>query len=141
MSNYAVISVETNICDNVIVLDEGSTWQPPASHYIVNIDGQEVGIGWYYDKVTAQWTAPPSVTASFNPSPIFLSQSTTLTWESQNATSVTINGVDSALNGFEGFMPDKVGKFTVTVVATGLAGSVSTIQSVNVVATQEELGA
>ena len=59
MSNYAVISNETNICDNVIVLDEGSTWQPPASHYTVDIDGLEVGIGWSYDTTTNTWTPPP----------------------------------------------------------------------------------
>jgi hypothetical protein len=59
MSVYAVINSETNVCDNVIVLDEGSTWTPPASHYIVNIDGQSVGIGWSYDPTTQVWTAPP----------------------------------------------------------------------------------
>jgi len=59
MSDYAVISNETNICDNVIVLDEGSEWQPPATHYIVNIDGTEAGIGWSYDPATHAWTPPP----------------------------------------------------------------------------------
>lgn len=59
MSNYATISNETNICDNVIVLDEGSEWQPPATHYIINIDGIEVGIGWSYDPATNVWTPPP----------------------------------------------------------------------------------
>lgn len=59
MSNYAVINSDTNICDNVIVLDEGSTWTPPASHYIVNVDEGQGGIFWSYDPATQVWTAPP----------------------------------------------------------------------------------
>lgn len=139
MTTYAVIASATNICDNVVDLDEGSTWTPPADHYIVNIDGTQAGIGWYYDQATKVWTAPPSVTASFSPSPIFLSQTTVLTWESANATSVTLNGVDAGLNGSQPFTPDKAGKFSVTIVATGLAGSVTTTSTVTVVATQAEL--
>jgi hypothetical protein len=140
MTTYAVISSATNICDNVIVWDDTlGPWTPPANHYIVNIDGLEVGIGYYYDPATQVWTAPPSVTASFSPSPIFLSQSTTLTWESTNATSVTVNGASAALSGSQSFTPDKVGKFSVTVTATGLAGSTSTTSTVTVVATQAEL--
>jgi len=140
MSNYAVIANATNICDNVVVWDDTlGPWNPPADHYTVDIDGLEVGIGFYYDPVTQVWTAPPTVTASFNPSPIFLSQSSTLTWESSNATSVTVNGVSSALSGSESFTPDKIGKFTVTVTATGLAGSTSTTSTVTVVASQTEL--
>jgi len=140
MSNYAVIATATNICDNVVVWDDTlGPWTPPADHYTVDIDGLEVGIGYYYDPSTQVWTAPPTVLASFSPSPIFLSQSTTLTWESANATSVTVAGVDAALSGSQTFTPDKVGKFTVTVTATGLAGSTSTTSTVTVVATQAEL--
>jgi len=140
MSNYAVIATATNICDNVVVWDDNlGPWTPPADHYAVDIDGLEVGIGCYYDPATQVWTAPPWVMASFRPSPIFLSQSSTLTWESANATSVTVNGATAALNGSQSFTPDKIGKFTVTVTATGLAGSASTTSTVTVVATQAEL--
>jgi hypothetical protein len=140
MTTYAVIETATNICDNVVVWDDAfGPWTPPADHYTVDIDGLEVGIGFYYDPATQVWTAPPSVTASFSPAPIFLSQSTTLTWESTNATSVTVNGVAADLSGSQSFTPDKIGKFSVTVVATGLAGSVSTTATVTVVATQAEL--
>lgn len=140
MATYAVIVTATNICDNVIVWDDTlGPWTPPVDHYIVNIDGLEVGIGYYYDPTTKVWTAPPSVTASFNPAPIFLSQSTTFTWESQNATNVTVNGAASSLSGSQSFTPDKVGKFSVTVTATGLAGTTSTTSTVTVVATQAEL--
>lgn len=140
MTTYAVIATATNICDNVVVWDdEFGPWTPPADHYTVDIDGLEVGIGFYYNPNTQVWTAPPSVTASFSPSPIFLSQSTTLTWESQNATSVTVAGADAALSGSQSFTPTTIGKFTVTITATGLAGQVSTSVTVNVVATQAEL--
>ena len=59
MSTYAVINSETNICDNVVALDEGSTWTPPAGHYTINIDGLSVGINWSYDPNTGEWTPPP----------------------------------------------------------------------------------
>jgi hypothetical protein len=58
MSTFAVVSSETNICDNVIVLDDGSSWNPPSDHYIINIDGEQVGIGWMYDKENNQWIEP-----------------------------------------------------------------------------------
>jgi hypothetical protein len=140
MTTYAVVATATNICDNVVVWDDAfGPWTPPADHYIVNIDGLGVGIGFYYNPATQVWTAPPSVTASFSPAPIFLSQSTVLTWVSENATSVTVNGAAADLNGSQSFTPDKIGKFSLTVVATGLAGSVTTTVTVIVVATQSEL--
>jgi len=140
MSTYAVIVTATNICDNTVVWDDTlGPWTPPADHYIVNIDGLGVGIGFYYDQATNVWTGPPSVSASFAPSPIFLSQTTTLTWTSQNADSVMIDGVISPASGSADYTPTAIGKFSVTIVATGLAGSVSTTASVNVVATQAEL--
>ena len=56
MSIYAMIDENTNIVSNVIVLEEGAHWQPPAGVYMVNIDGLEVGIGFTYDKTTNTWT-------------------------------------------------------------------------------------
>jgi len=142
MSTYAVIITATNICDNTIVWDDTlGPWSPPADHYTVNIDGLSVGIAWHYDPATGVWVGPPSVAANFSPSPIFLTQQTTLTWTSQNADSVTVNGVISPASGSVDYTPTAIGKFSVTIVATGLAGSVSITASVNVVATQAELGA
>ena len=66
MSTYAVINSNTNICDNIIVLDEGSPWTPPAGHYIVNIDEGQGGIFWSYDPVTQVWTAPPELETAVN---------------------------------------------------------------------------
>ena len=140
MSTYAVIVTATNICNNVVVWDDTlGPWTPPADHYTVNIDGLGVGIGFYYDQATNVWTGPPSVSATFAPSPIFLGQTTTLTWTSQNADSVTVDGVISPASGFADYTPTVIGKLSVTIVATGLAGGVSTTASVNVVATQAEL--
>jgi hypothetical protein len=140
MSIFAVIDNETDICNNVVVWDNTlGPWTPPADHYTVNIDGLVVGIGFYYDQATNVWTGPPSVSASFTPSPIFLGQTTTLTWTSQNADSVTVDGVISPASGSADYTPTAMGKFSVTIVATGLAGSVTTVASVNVVATQAEL--
>jgi hypothetical protein len=140
MSTYAVIVTATNICDNVVVWDDTlGPWTPPADHYTVNIDGLSVGIGYYYNQATNVWTGPPSVAASFSPSPIFLGQTTTLTWTSQNADSVTVDGVISPASGSADYTPTAIGKFSVTITSTGLAGSISTTASVNVAATQAEL--
>lgn len=60
MSNYAVIANATNICDNVVVWDDTlGPWTPPADHYIVNIDGLEVGIEFTFNPATNEWTPPP----------------------------------------------------------------------------------
>ena len=143
MSTFAVILTSTNICDNVVVWDDTlGPWTPPADHYTVNIDGASVGIGWFYNQSSGVWTAPPSIEANFSPAPIFLTQGTSLTWAAQNADSVTLStnpGEIFPANGGLGYTPTAIGKFSVTVTATGLAGIVSTIASVNVVATQAEL--
>lgn len=55
---YAVINEQTNIVENVIVLDEGSTWTPTQGYYIVNIDGLSVGIDWTYNPNTQEWILP-----------------------------------------------------------------------------------
>lgn len=140
MSTFAVINSSTNICDNVISWDDTEhPWTPPADHYVVNIDGLSVGIGWYYDQTSNVWTGPPSIIASFSPSPIFLSQTTTLTWSSQNADSVTVDGVVSPASGSNNYTPSSAGKLSVVLTATGLAGSVTSTAEVTVVATQAEL--
>ena len=140
MTTYAVIANATNICDNVVVWDDTlGPWNPPADHYIVNIDGTSVGIGFYYDPTTQVWTAPPTITASFNPNPIFLGQITTLTWESQNATSVTVDGEAVALSSSQNYTLAATGTKIVTLIAIGLAGEVTIKASVKVVATQSEL--
>jgi len=140
MSNYAVIANATNICDNVVVWDDNlGPWTPPADHYAVDIDGLEVGIGCYYDPATQVWTAPPWVMASFSPSPIFLTQTTVLTWDAANATSVTIDGEAVAVSGTKDYTPVATGTKTVTIIATGLAGTTTTTTSVKVVSTQAEV--
>ena len=144
MSTFAVILSSTDICDNVVALDEGSTWTPPADHYTVDIDGISVGIGWHFNPATSIWTGPPSITANFSPAPIFLGQQTSLLWDSQNVDTVALSsnpGETFPANSSLGYTPTAVGKFSVTLTATGLAGVVTATASVNVVATQAELGA
>lgn len=60
--NYAVINNETNVVENTIVLNPGSTWQPPTGSYIVDISNLGVGIGWTYDSQSNTWTPPPGST-------------------------------------------------------------------------------
>lgn len=139
MTTYAVILTATNICDNVVVWDDTlGPWSPPADHYIVNIVGTDASIGWYYDPATQIWTAPPSVSALFAPTPIFLGQSTTLSWTSTDAISVTIGGQTYPANGNTNYTPTAAGKLSVTITANGLAGTAIYMASVSVYATQAE---
>lgn len=142
MSIYAVIVTTTNICDNAIVLDEGSQWSPPEDHYISNIDGLSATIGWHYEPATQVWTAPPTVSAEFSPSPIFINQETTLSWSSTDATSVSISTDPGAIfpaNGSKAYTLSSIGKTIVTVTATGPAGSASYTATITVYGTQSEM--
>lgn len=140
MTTYAVIESATNICDNVVVWDDNlGPWTPPDGHYIVNIDGQSVGIGFHYDPATQVWTPPPLITASFSPNPIFIGQTTVLTWDATNATSVTLDGETASIDGTKDYTPTATGTKIVTVTATGPAGTVSTTASVKVVSAQASL--
>jgi hypothetical protein len=54
----AVINIETNNVENVIIADAASDPAPPG-HLLVNIpEDSLVAIGWYYDPVTEQFTQP-----------------------------------------------------------------------------------
>lgn len=141
MATWASIQTATNICDNIVAVPTGVIYPAPPEHYAVNIDGLSVGIGWYYDQATNVWTGPPSITANFSPAPIFLGQTTTLLWQSQNVETVIIDGQSYAPNDSKDYTPSSAGKFSVTIHASGLAGSTSVTVIVIVAATQAELGA
>ena len=142
MSIFAVIDEATNICDNVIVLDDGATWNPPAGHYTVNIDGKGVGLGWHYDPSTGVWVGPPSASASFSPSPIFVGQTTTLSWDCAGAETVTISSLPLQTfpaSGTYDFTYTAVGSQTVTVTGTNVAGSSKATATVRVYASSAEV--
>jgi hypothetical protein len=88
--------------------------------------------------VTVSATAPPPVaqpTASLaaNPTSIQSGGSTTLTWTTTDATSVTMNGVSVALNGSKSYSPTVT--TTYTLVASNSAGSATATATVTVNAT------
>jgi hypothetical protein len=88
--------------------------------------------------VTVSATAPPPVaqpTASLtaNPTSINAGGSTTLTWTTSNATSVTMNGVSVAVNGSKSYSPSVT--TTYTLVASNSAGSATATATVTVNAT------
>lgn len=142
MSTYAVINSDTNICDNVIVLDEGSQWTPPPTHYMINIDGLYCGVGWHYDHATQVWTAPPSVTGTFNPNPVFVNGATILSWTSENADNVKLSTFGDQLfpaNGSQEMTFLVAGNQSATITAIGIAGETKTIVFVKVATTQAEL--
>jgi hypothetical protein len=56
---FALINDETNIVENVVVLDEGVVWTPPDNDYLIDITNLEVGINWSYNPDTQEWTPPP----------------------------------------------------------------------------------
>jgi len=135
MATLAVVNSTTNICENVVVVDSGSTWTPPAGYYTVDIDGVEAGIGWYYDQASNVWTGPAVANGSFSPNPVQINESTTLSWTSVNATSVTISTLPGQTFGASGSVPmtfSSIGSKSVMLTAAGLAGSNSTKVSVSV---------
>lgn len=144
MTTYAVIATATNICDNVVVWDNTfGPWTPPADHYIVDIDGLEVGIGYYYDPATQVWTGPPTISASFNPSPLYIGSSTILTWDTPDGASVTLStdpGQSFPADGSKEYTPTALGKFSVIVTAVNAAGTTSITVSTSVVALGQPLG-
>jgi serine/threonine-protein kinase len=84
-------------------------------------------------EATVNVAAPskPMVSASANPQSIQAGQSTTLSWQSQNATQVIVNG--AAHSGAEGsttVAPDKTTTFAVE--AKGPGGTANTVVTVNV---------
>lgn len=143
MSNYAVISSTTNICDNVVVWDDKlGPWTPPDGNYIIKIDGLGVGIGYYYNPASGVWTAPPTVTATFNPTPVFIGQNTVLSWSCENATSVSLSNVPGETfpaTGEQSMTFSSTGTNTVKITATGLAGSVSYSATIKVYAAGETI--
>lgn len=143
MTTYAVIASATNICDNVVVWDDAvNPWTPPADHYIVNIDGVAVGIGWYYDPNTQVWTPPPTVSASFAPNPVFIDTPTTLSWTTTDADNVKLSTFGDQLfpaNGSQDFTFTIAGSQSVYVTAIGLAGQKRVSVVVKVATTQAEM--
>lgn len=142
MTIYAVIVTATNICDNVVVLDEGSTWTPPADHYTVDIDGISVGIGWHYDPNTKVWTAPPTVIGTFNPNPVFINTATTLSWTTTDADNVKISTFGDQLfpaNGSQDMTFSVAGSQSVTITAIGIAGETKGYAIIKVATTQAEM--
>ena len=55
MSIFAVVNLDTNICENIILLDAESNWSPPEGFYIINTNGHQVGIGDTYNPDTKEW--------------------------------------------------------------------------------------
>jgi hypothetical protein len=53
--NYGLINTQTNLCENVIALAEGSTWQPPEG-YEVHPLVPNAGIGW--SCINGEWVEP-----------------------------------------------------------------------------------
>jgi serine/threonine protein kinase len=81
--------------------------------------------------VTVAAPNKPTLSASASPQSIQAGQSTTLTWQSQNATQITINGTPHAgTEGSAALTPDKT--TTYTVEAKGPGGSVTKALTVNV---------
>ena len=53
---YGVINSQTNICENVVEILEGSEWQPPAGYFVEPLV-PNAGIGWTFEK--GEWIEPP----------------------------------------------------------------------------------
>lgn len=61
MSHVAIINVETNVIENIAVVEEGANWTPPSDKQILHLPHDyEAGIGWTYNNEDGTFTAPPA---------------------------------------------------------------------------------
>ena len=137
MSLYAMNNSSTNICENTILLDPDIQWKCPDGYYLVDVDGVTMSIGWYYSTSTKVWTAPPIITASFSPNPVYVDQQTVLSWSAVNATSVKIASQGDTVfptSGSLNMTYSTTGLQKEILFATGPAGSSQASASVRTVA-------
>ena len=53
---YGAINNQTNLCENVVEILEGSEWTPPTGYFVEPLV-PNVGIGWTFEN--GQWIEPP----------------------------------------------------------------------------------
>jgi hypothetical protein len=53
---YGLINNQTNLCENVVEILEGSAWTPPAGYFAEPL-APNAGIGWTFEN--GQWIEPP----------------------------------------------------------------------------------
>ena len=123
---------------NAVSLDGTQTLSPAATTSYTLVATSAAGSTTKTATVTVS-AAPPTVpmpTASLaaNPTTITAGQSSTLTWNTTNAASVTMNGSAVAASGTQSYSP--AGTTTYTLVATNSTGSVTRTATVTVNAVQ-----
>jgi hypothetical protein len=59
MDNYALINIQTNLVENVIVWDPQNVWTSPEGFICIKVDGDAAEIGSTYDPVSQTFTPPP----------------------------------------------------------------------------------
>ena len=52
---YGVINNQTNLCENVVEILEGSEWTPPEGYFVEPLV-PNAGIGWTFEK--GEWIEP-----------------------------------------------------------------------------------
>jgi hypothetical protein len=60
---YGLINNQTNLCENVVEILEGSEWTPPTGYFVEPLV-PNVGIGWTFEN--GEWIEPPPVTPAEN---------------------------------------------------------------------------
>ncbi len=113
-----------------------TTATTPAGNYLLTVTGIS-GLLTHTAAVTliVSTPPPPIVTISANPTSITLSQSSTLTWSSTNATSCTASNAWSGTKpttGSEAVIPGTLGTFTYILTCIGLGGSATNSATVTV---------
>lgn len=53
---YCILNKQTNICDNIVILDSAEQFQETETHRVA--DNQEGHIGWTWDQQNEKWTDP-----------------------------------------------------------------------------------
>ncbi len=108
------------LLDGEVVSLAGSRSVSPAATTVYRIVGEGPG-GSANDAATVTVAAvpPPTATINANPARIMQGQSTTLSWNTQNATSAAIDGRTVSLAGTMPVTPDASRAYTITATGAG----------------------
>jgi hypothetical protein len=115
-----------------ILLPTGSKAVTPSQTTIYTLIATNAG-GSVTKSVSINVVSPPTATFMANPTSVVQGSSSTLTWSTSNATTVTLDAASVMIAGSQSVSPTSTK--TYTLVATGAGGTVSKTTTVTVVVT------
>jgi phospholipase C len=116
--------------DDIQVSDSGSVSPTQTTTYVFTAKG--AGGTTQFSMTVNVKTVPPTITLTADPTSILAGQSATLSWNSENTTSVTIDGGVGAVSPTGTKVVSPTATTTYTATATGLGGTQTATATVTV---------